>query len=90
MLGAILALDLLFQNKDYKCRKEFLLPNIALLILVFAICVSISCIVYKKWKEVVQTDKRRFVYYRCVFCFIIFTFTVYINEYLFPYRLGCG
>ena len=31
MIGMILILNLLFQNKDYFCRKEFLLPNYVLL-----------------------------------------------------------
>lgn len=78
MLGAILVLDLLFQNKDYKCRKEFLLPNIVLLILVFSVCVVISCIVYKKWEEVVRTDKRCFVFIN-VFSVVLFFILLYVS-----------
>ncbi len=60
MLVAIMLLNIFFQNEDYMCRKDFLLPNIVLLFIALAVLSISGALLFKSNKNVNHMRKKRF------------------------------
>ena len=61
MIAIILILNIFFSNKSYACRKEFLLPNIVLLILALLVLSIMCAAIWKLEKKHELMNKRKYV-----------------------------
>ena len=60
MLAAIFLLLLFFSDKSYYCKKVFLLPNGALLLIALGLAVLFSCILVRCYQAVEHCLSRHF------------------------------